>query len=336
MISINKQGPYHIINIDQDHFNVSLLNYGASIYQIQSPDINGHMEDLLLEYNHIDDYHKNNIYLNATIGPITGRINKGLIHMNNHDYQFSKNQNNKHTLHSGNHALSYQFFDYEIIENTNQDLVKFSKTVNLFDDIHYRIDVIYTIKDQSIKINYLINTNKDFIFNLTNHAYFNLSGNLKNSIHHHQVQLNTNIRHQLDQDQVPTGQILKEDLYDFTKSKSLSGPLEQLCNHPYKGFDDIYFYPNHQADQWMGKLYDPISHRHLSVYASYDHLLFYTHNNIGDKPLKHIDNHIKHYGICFECQKSPIGFDHPQATNPILKANQIYDEFILFQFSVKE
>lgn len=334
MYKIDKFNSFNIIHVEKKGIKISLLDYGATIYQLQTPDISNNYEDIVLRYNNLQDYYNNDIYLNTTIGPIAGRIKNGEIFTNNKSYILNKNFLSKHTLHSGELALSFKKFNYEINEDSSTTNIIFSYQANNKLNINYTIRVIYIISDYQVKIKYELNTLNDFYFNITNHAYFNLSGNLKRDIKNHVVQLNTKKRHLLDKDLITTNKISEDPLYDFSKAKPIKEALSKLENTDTGGLDDIYYFPNHNPNTPMAIVYEPISKRQMKVYSSYDHLVFYSHNNTDNKPLKHINKHPKHYGLCFECEKSPYGYDNNHASNPYLKIKQTYQEYITYKFGL--
>lgn len=336
MIDIKKYTDFHTIHIRFHDFEVELLNYGASLKQVRTPDIYGEMADVLLEYQNLEDYLNNDIYLNANVGPICGRIKDGIVPTPDKQYQLLRNQHNLHTLHSADQTFAFVFFDYHIHEKDQTYIIHFYKDLTLLNEFNYRVDIIYTIKKHDINIAYQIKTNKAFVFNVTNHAYFNLSGNLKTPIDHHYVRLASSLRYELDQEQIPQANLLDEETYDFTNEKPIGQGLMTLKNHPFGGYDDLFFFPNHKKDQSMAIVYDGISKRQLKVYTSYDHMQFYSHNIVSNVPLKHLNNHIKHYGLCLECQKGPIGSNQSQSDDLILKPNQTFDAYIRFSFSIKK
>jgi len=335
MIEVKEKKDFVIISVVKDNLEVELMNYGAAIYGLKTRDYLGNMEDIVLQYVNIDDYINNNIYLNGTIGPIAGRIRDGKISTKNRVFKLQKNSDGLHTLHSGEMALTYKFFDYEI-----SDSKEYTEVVFLYEEIEkleYQVKVIYQIYDNKLVIGYEVETEEDFVYNLTNHAYFNLSGNLKADIKNHEVFLNSKTRHVLDSELVSTGDLSYENpTYDFTESKKVKKALDVLQETSKGGVDDIYFFENNHLNDLMAVVYEPVSRRVLKVTSTYDHLVFYTHNNINKLPLKYLDDHKKHYALCFECQKSPYGFNKTGTSNPMLKAENIYQEQIVFEFSVKK
>ncbi|MDY0023745.1 MAG: hypothetical protein RBR66_02340 [Candidatus Izemoplasmatales bacterium] len=331
MVKVKQDKDFYIIGIENDNIKVELLNYGASIKSIKTKDYLGNFEDIVLEYKNLDDYLENNIHLNATIGPIAGRVKDGLIKMSDEIYQLDKNFNEKHTLHGGTLALSHKFFDFEITENKDFTEVLFYYETD--EPFNYLLRVIYQINDNKIRIDYEIETDKEFIFNLTNHAYFNLSGNLKADVLNHQIFLASNLRHELDEDSLFTGKIIKEKtIYDFTELDYAKKAINPLSKTSKGGLDDIYYFPNNDLRKLMAVITDPISKRVLKIRSTMDHLVLYSHNNINQLPLVHLNDHKKHYALCFECEKAPYGFNDKDARSLLVKPGKISKNTIIFEF----
>ena len=330
MFEIRDINDFSIIRIERKDIIIELLNYGATIYSLKTKDYSGVFEDIVLKYENIEDYIDNNIYLNATIGPIAGRIKNAEVKTKDKIYCLDKNSDSKHTLHSGSLAVSFKFFDYEVTEYED-----FTEVVFLYEEtksIKYQLKVIYHIFDNKVKINYNVDTDQDFVFSLTNHAYFNLSGNLKNSILDHEVLLKSNKRYELDDELIVTGRILEEKLYEFKGHDDLKKAINVLQGTLKGGVDDIFYFPDNDLRKVMATVYEKSSRRMMKVKSSYDNMVFYTHNNINSLNLEHLHDHQKHYALCFECQKSPYGFKNVNNSIPLLKKGEIYQETIIFEF----
>jgi len=332
MYEVKKIRGFEIIKVYYDDLEIGLMNYGAGIYSLRTKDFKGVMEDIVLVYENIDDYYNNNIYLNASIGPISGRVKNGEIITKDKTYQLEKN-NNGHALHSSNIGLSYKFFDYEVNE-----FDEYTEVVFLYEEkdiVSYLCKVIYQVSRDKIRINFEVETDQDFVFNLTNHAYLNLSGNLKEKIYNHEVFIRENLRHELSDELLISGKLLSEELYNFKKKKLVGSTVKELSSTPKGGIDDIYFIPDNDLRYILATVYEPNSGRLIKIRSTYDHLVFYSHNNINEHPLKYLGEHQKHYALCFECQKSPLGFADEKASSPYLKKDKLYQESIVFEFSNK-
>ncbi len=65
---------FTVIEVSQTKIKVSFLDYGATIYKLFVPDKNNIMENVVVTYKSLTSYLQNEMYLNAIIGPTSGRI----------------------------------------------------------------------------------------------------------------------------------------------------------------------------------------------------------------------------------------------------------------------
>ena len=80
-------------------------------------------------------------------------------------------------------------------------------------------EVTYTLtNDNELKIDYKATTDKKTVINLTNHSYFNLSGNTKTDILNHEVSIAASKFLPVDKGLIPTGELkdVKGTPFDFT------------------------------------------------------------------------------------------------------------------------
>ena len=115
--------------IAENGFQVDILNYGAIITGIWTPDINGVIENIVLNYDDINDYIDNTPYLGAIVGRYAGRIANGKFSIDGVDCQVSTN-NSGHSLHGGYRGLDKQIFEVSILS----DGIKLSYTSKELDE----------------------------------------------------------------------------------------------------------------------------------------------------------------------------------------------------------
>src|SRR5690606_28382412 len=90
---------------------VYLTNYGARIVSILVPDKTGKLTDIVLGYNHIQDYlNSNEPYFGATVGRYCNRMSGGQFIMDGHLYELTRNErfNHIHGGHDGLHAVVWE------------------------------------------------------------------------------------------------------------------------------------------------------------------------------------------------------------------------------------
>ncbi|MCF7926779.1 MAG: galactose mutarotase [Candidatus Izimaplasma sp.] len=327
--------PFTFIEVRQSGIKVTFMDYGATIMSIFTKDKTGKYETILMAYDSLDSYIENDAYLNATIGPNSGRIKDGKFMIDDTTYQVEKNFENNSNLHSGSDAFSFQVFDYDIHDTPSYTRVTFTlhaKEQNF--PGNKEIKIVYTVKNQSLLIEFIGQTDKPTLLNMTNHAYFNLSGNLKRPILDHYLQINSSKHLALDKHFVPekvTSNI--QTKLDFkTKKQIKDNFFEGIEKTPTKGIDEPLLLDTVNFNDRQVYLYDEVSGRKLEIYTTYECVVCYTHNNPNKHDLLFDKKQIPHMGVCFETQHAPNGINIKGQNNSILRPGDTYYEKTLFKF----
>ncbi len=328
-----------LIEVFQKNIKVTFMDYGASIISIVVPDKDGSNESVLMAYDSLDSYLNNAMYLNATIGPTSGRIKDGLFSLNDQTIQLDKNENNVN-LHGGKETFAFQFFTYEVDDSKDFTKVTFcyqKKQEQSSFPGNQEIKVIYTAKEGELLIEFQGTTDQDTLLNMTNHSYFNLSGNMKRNILDHHLYLNASYYAELDEEFVPSKlKSCKGTHLEFNGSPIKNHFYDGIYQTKQKGIDDPLLLDDVGLDIKQVELFDPVSKRVMEVYTTYPCIVCYTHNYPDFKPLLYGRKHEKHLGICFETQFVPNGINMEKVHKAILKASDIYSHKTLLKFYVKE
>jgi aldose 1-epimerase len=91
--------------------------------------------------------------------------------------------------------------------------------------------VQYTLTDDDeLEIEYNATTDKATVINLTNHSYFNLTGDVTNTILDHQLEVDADNYTPVDTTLIPTGKIetVKGGPFDFTKAKKIGLQIDSV------------------------------------------------------------------------------------------------------------
>ena len=99
-----------LYTLSNDTMNVKILSIGATLIEINTPDRNGNLDNVILRHNDLLSYSANLFYFGATLGRTTGRIKNGQIKLSDKVYQLVKN-NAGNTLHGGKRGFSLENFD---------------------------------------------------------------------------------------------------------------------------------------------------------------------------------------------------------------------------------
>ena len=188
---------------------IKISDFGGTIVAWTAPNKDGKYEDITLGCDSLAGYQKGVPYFGALIGRYGNRIAKGKFSLDGKEFSLAKN-NGVNSLHGGNVG-----FDKVLWTATPSDGEEPSLKLNYLSKDgeegypgNLKVEVIYTLqKDNSLKIDYKATTDKATPVNLTNHAYFNLSGNLNETILDHEVMLNCNKFLPVDATLIPTGEL---------------------------------------------------------------------------------------------------------------------------------
>lgn len=318
---------------------VDILNFGGIITSIKVPDKKGIIEDVVLGFDSPEEYLQVHPYFGALIGRYGNRIAKGKFKLDGKTYTLAINNGPNH-LHGGLKGLDKKFWNVEELKHKNSLLFSY---LSIDGEEGYpgtlSIEVTYTLNDNNeVKIDYLATTDKATPVNLTNHSYFNLSGNNRNSILDHEIMIIADQYTVVDKDLTPTGQLkyVKGSEMDFTTPKKIG--VDILKVKEGGGYDH-----NYVLRDWDGSLrpaatlYEASSGRLMEVLTTEPGLQFYSGNFLdGSLTGKSKDVYQKHDGLCLETQHYPDSPNHENFPSTILRPGQIYKSTTIYRFTSKE
>ena len=287
-----------IYTLENKFLKVELLNLGAIIRKIELKDKNGNIKNVVLGYEDIEKYRENPAYLGAVIGRTAGRIKDGILKLDDIEYQLDKN-NNGNTLHGGKNSISHRFWNAKKIENGLCFSIKSSNLDNGY-PANVEIKVSYILNDNELLIKYFATTGNLTYLNLTNHSYFNLSGNPDNIIYEDILKIDSDYLIGINENSIPYETInLDNNIFNFREAKKLEeffkadDKQKTIANN---GIDHPYIF-----NEKIGKLEikNIKSGIKMSVETNNPAVVIYTANYLQDIGFK------KHSAICFETQEVP-------------------------------
>ncbi|WP_199880791.1 aldose epimerase family protein [Bacillus massiliglaciei] len=309
----------------------SCIELGCTVTAIKVPDKKGKNDHIVLGFDKLDDYLTHSPYFGCIIGRVAGRIKKAQFSLDGQDYELEHNENETN-LHSGKSGLHQVIWNSSIEKQKDQAIITF----------HYKspdgeggfpgsvnIEVRYIINDENEwTIFYKASSDKKTLVNLTNHSYFNLSGNPENSILDHQLQIHGEKYYELDSDFLPYEKPLpsKNTVFDFTVRKKVRDGIQS--GDPQIDLAGGYDHPILLTDKKL-ELSDQTSGRKLTVYTDQPSVIVYTGNSLGSEPDLQNGRCYKHSGICLETQKPPAFVD-----NMILNPGELYIAKTKYCFSL--
>jgi aldose 1-epimerase len=322
---------------------VKLITRGATLVEWHVPDKNGKMDDVVFGFDDIAGYESPAYqYYGATVGRVGNRIAGGKFTIDGHEYTLNKNEPTN-TLHGGvKRSLDKVVWDGKPFENKDGQGVVFTYTSPDGEEGfpgNLTMKVTYTLTDKDeLRIDYEATTDKATPINLTNHAYFNLSGAGSPTINDHELMLNADSYTPVNDALIPTGEFVPVagTPFDFRTFHKIGERVNQLDDKPGKGYDHNFVLNRTVPGlSFAAKVRDPKSGRVLTEYTTEPGVQFYGGNFLkgdagkGGKPYAHRS------GFCLETQHYPDSINQPNFPPVVLRPGEKYTQTCVYQITIE-
>jgi aldose 1-epimerase len=208
---------------------VDLTNYGARIVSLKTKDRNGRFGDVALGYESASGYAepKGKTYFGAIVGRYGNRIAGGKFTLDGKTYQIPLN-NGPNALHGGPVGFGDQMWTGKIIPD-GVEMTLVSPDGDMGFPGTMTVHVRYTLVGSAVHINYEATSDKDTVVNVTNHTYFNLSGEGSGTILDEVLQINADEYTPVDAGLIPVGgpKPVAGTPFDFRKPTAIGARIHQ-------------------------------------------------------------------------------------------------------------
>lgn len=321
---------------------VCITNFGGRIVSIMVPDKNGVMQDVVLGFDSIADYINIPSDFGASIGRYANRINQGKIVLDGDTIQLPQN-NFGHCLHGGPKGWQYQVYSANPIDSTTLELTRISPDGDENFPGNVTAKVLFKLTDDNaIDIKYSATTDQKTVINMTNHSYFNLSGDPSKAATDHILYINADNYTPVDSTFMTTGEIVTVEgtPMDFRKPTAIGANInqdfEQLKNG--NGIDHNWVL-NTQGDvnKVCATLESPATGIVLDVYTNEPGIQVYC-GNFLDGTLTGKKGIVYNFraSVCLETQKYPDTPNKPEWASAVLRPGEKYHSQCIYKFSVRE
>jgi len=335
------QQTYLYILTNKNGMEAAITNYGGSVVTLKVPDRTGKVDDVVLGYDKLEDYEAGKAYFGATVGRYANRIAHARFTLDGVTYTLPKNDGDNH-LHGVFNKRVWNAKDVSGSDGQALELTYVSKDGEDGFPGNLSVKVVYTLTEQNeLKIDYSATTDEDTVLNLTNHCYFNLSGQGNGDILQQQIMIRADRFTPVDATLIPTGELrsVKGSPFDFTTSTVIGARIDQ--DDPQlklgKGYDHNWVLNNGTAGSLYiaAQAYDPHSGRLLEVSTTEPGLQLYTGNFLDGIRGKGGKVYNRRYAFCLETQHFPDSPNHPQFPSTVLKPGQRFQSTTVYKFSTK-
>ena len=331
---------------NEEGMEVCFTNFGGRIVSIMVPDKDGNMTDVCLGHDNIADYEKygaEGCNFGALIGRYGNRIAKGQFTLDGESYQLPIN-NGPNSLHGGGPiAFHNRIWEANQIDDQN---IEFTTTSADGEDGYpgnIEVKVTYTLlKEYCLQITYQATTDKATVLNLTNHCYFNLSGDPSKDCLDEVLWLDADKFTAVDADVAVTGEVLDVEgtPFDFRTPTAIGDRIDDESNQQIKnghGYDHNWILNNAgDLSKSFAYLYDPNTGILMNMYTDQPGVQFYAGNFldgsfVGKKGVKYP----RRSAFCFETQHYPASPTHPEGPSTVLRPGEEYKTTTIYRFGVQ-
>lgn len=305
---------------------VEVTNFGARIVSICVPDRYGKIQNVVLGFDSLQAYLQDTCYLGATLGRVANRIRDGKFFLNGEEYILEQNDG-PNSNHSGSSGLHNQVFECEMKSGNlrlSYDSIAgqggFPGTVNVVVSYDFSCENVLSVRYEG-------NSDSATPLDMSNHTYFNLSGQSSKILDHHLSIPSVNTL-EMGPDYIPTGKINYKARHVFY-GQQINAVLNQ---NAIKGLNSYYVFSN-KLDKHPILLSHYPSGRFLEITTSSPGVMLYTGDYLTTTSKGHFGEFYAPYnGLCLECHSYPNSVNLPEFPSIILDSQRRYNEYVVMKF----
>jgi aldose 1-epimerase len=321
---------------NQNQHTISITNLGGIITKWECPDKSGTLANVVIGFSQVKHYQKHAAdHFGGIIGRYANRIANAQFQIEDNIYKLSINEGNNQ-LHGGNNGFDQKIWDAKIIDS-DSPLLELSYLSPHGEEgfpgnLNVKVSYQLTTKNELI-IHYTAQTDQSTHVNLTNHSYFNLSGDFSKKIMDHSMWMNANGYLMNNEEQIPSGiiQNLNGSALDFSTPKLFQRAFEGLP----MGIDHQYVLKSNNDYTFSAIVKHEASGRILNVKTTEPGIQVYTGNHLNSGII--LDNKMALHPFCSFCLETQHFPDSPNQNhfpNTLLKAGEVFESKTVYQIEV--
>lgn len=328
----------HSITLRNHAVSCEVITFGATLRTLYVSDRDGKPTDIVLGYDSLDQYLREDGYLGATIGRVANRIAGGNFQLNGTTYSLPLNDGNNHH-HGGPVGFSHRVWNIEQVTSDSVILSLRSENGDQGYPGSMKVTAEYTLRDNALVVRHTAISDADTLCSLTNHSYFNLSGHDTGSILDQNILLFAHEYTPSNAEGIPYGTIepvenTPMDLRELLPiGTHIHDHFQQLIQAG--GYDHNYVVNGPAGSLRSAAMaLSNLTGITMQVETTMPGIHFYTANYIG-KGLtgKGLCKYGPRHAFCLETQYFPDSIHHPAFPSPVLNAGKKYDHTTVFTFT---
>jgi aldose 1-epimerase len=317
--------PVHSFRLGQpDGLQAEVLQYGGILRSLSFPTPRGRKE-LVLGLPTLEAYRGDSAYLGVIAGRFANRIAGAQFELDGRRYRLTANEG-PHHLHGG--ALGFGRRVWEVLDASSEELSLGYRSPAGEEGYPGTLQVTarFQIRADAMELKLEAQTDAATPVNLTNHAYFNLSGDPQLPVAEHRLTVPADgYLPVVDAAMIPSGEIasVAGTPFDFRSGR----PIANTENHPQLalagGYDHCLVLA--EGHRYTAELHSPESGVTLRMISPMPAVQFYAGQKL------HRSHPDLGHGLCLEPQGFPNAPNEPGFPGTILWPGQVYSHLIRYE-----
>lgn len=317
---------------------VTITNYGGIVVGIFTSDRDGQVADIALGRPDLAGYLASHPYFGAITGRVAGRLTRGKFTLDGVHYQLALNNGPNH-IHGGLKAFDKMVWAPAVVEVDGRETLRLTHRdpdgANGYPgNVDCQVDYSLT-RDNALRIDYQLRTDKATPLAVTNHSYFNLKGEGEGQILDHEVQIFASEVAVMDDDMTLLGSKRSVDgqADDFREPALIADRVAGL----FHGHGSGYFLPEGRTKEprLVAKVREPKSGRTLETWTTEPYLQFYTSSQMENGEPGKTGAYVQHSGFCLEAHPYPDSVNSPELGDGVLRPGVDFRSTTLYRFGVE-
>lgn len=331
--------PVELYKLTAGALSCQIITFGGSLQSLHVPDRSGKPVDVLLGFDALEPYRTHGKSLGALVGRYANRIGGARFTLNGKTYSLAANNNGVNHLHGGLVGFNQRVWTVEEAEDNRLVLSLLSPDGEEGYPGTLKVQVTYTLTEEGLTIDYRAESGRDTVCNLTNHAYFNLSGHDSGPVLDQTIQLLADRYTPTDPLSIPTGEIapVEGTPMDLRQPTPIGARIgEAFPQLLQAGGYDHNWIPVGESDALrpIARASSPVTGVSMEVLSTLPGVQFYSGNYLDGCPAgKGGAPYGGRWGFCLETQFYPDSPNHENFPSCVLRAGEVFHHTTVFRFS---
>lgn len=314
-----------------DEIVVKISDYGGTVVSVHAPDRSGELGEVTLGFDELNGYVQCGAYIGSTVGRYANRIANGVFSLDGRDYRLASNDGVNH-LHGGVKGFDKIVWEAEVTEDS---LVLRYVSRDMEEGYPGTLDVsvTFTLRGDSLELDYHAETDKPTVSNLTNHTYFNLAG--KGDILDHYLWIDADQYTPINEGLIPLGhhESVVKTPFDFRGPAGVGGRIDDDHVQLTRGGGYDHNYVLNQVSNPQIMVSEPTTGRALEISTTMPGVQFYSGNFLDRSDIGRNGPIGRRSGLCLETQYFPDSPNQPDFPSTVLRPGEKYIEKTVYRFT---